>query len=143
MLAIKVKRGADGLSKRLTDAQKFRIVRYTCADGDEFVTAKPRKQVGLAQAPPKCCGDVLQGRVASRMTVSIIDGLEVIQIDLQHTKAGPSCRIAIKGRFDEGVVFVAICEASQAVVFRHESQRAGRFAQRLLLIDLLGHIAAQ
>ena len=55
----------------------------------EFLAPDPPDQVGLPQPGAQAMDDVLQGRIAQRMPVSIVDDLEVVNIDHQESETLP------------------------------------------------------
>ena len=55
-------------------------------DDGEFVPAQPRGDIGLTEAAAQAPGDALQQLVADGMAESVVDALELVDVDIKHGK---------------------------------------------------------
>ena len=79
--AIDPQRLPDGLDERSPEA--IRLLPAPQANGQhgKLVTAKPPYHIGCADGRPKAAPNLLQQLVADHMPMSIIDDLEMIDVD--------------------------------------------------------------
>ena len=85
---------------------------------DEFIAAHPRDGVGLADQPAQPLGDDFQELVAGGVTERVVDGLELIEVEMVN-RHHFSVRDPVQRAFEPVVQQHAIGQTGQRVVMRH------------------------
>ena len=118
LMAVDIVGLADQPMTRCARAVASVGVRDRRLHDDEFVAAHPRDRVGLADQAAQPVGDHLQQLVAGGMAERIVDGLELVEIEMvdrDHLLAVD----AVQRLFQPLVQQHAIGKIGQRVVMRH------------------------
>jgi hypothetical protein len=102
-------------------------------DDDEFVTADPGHGVGVAHASEQAHGDGLEQIVGRRVAEAVVDQLEAVEVEQQHTDHLPVAAGVGDGLGDAVVEQVAIGQAGQDVV-------VGLVFELLFVADAVGDV---
>ena len=71
---------------RLQEIRHFLLTLDRAQQQQEFVAGDPRQHVGNAQLPAKPLGELDQQRIADRVTVIVVDMLEIIDVEKGERK---------------------------------------------------------
>jgi hypothetical protein len=105
----------------------IRLARaHTCARSATAVwtianfSAQPRDRVDAPQAGGQPLGNCAQQTIANRVAESVVDGLEPVQIEIQHRQPG------FRGNAGQGLLNfftkeLTVRDAGERIVLRHES----------------------
>ena len=96
----------------------------------EFVAAEPGDRVGLPHHAGQPAGHLDQDLVAGAVPEAVVDGLELVQVEHQHTRRPGAALGAGAGLPDPVAQQRAIGQAGQRVVERHPLELDARLIQR-------------
>ena len=119
LMAVDVERLADRCDDALRQRSRLGGIGDRGLHDDEFVAAHPRDGVGVADQGAQPLGDDLQQLVAGRMAERIVDGLELIEIEVVNRHHLLAMNALAQRLFEPLVQQHAIGEIGQRVVVRH------------------------
>src|SRR5438270_7457387 len=88
----------------------------------EFVPAKPANDIGITEALPQQCGDLLERTIAFAVAKIVIDVLEVIHIDENQRGAHTLTRSQLQALLGQADEASAIMQTSQFIEKRESAQ---------------------
>ena len=98
---VQIERLGDRLDKAPRQAAGLLRLLQVSLQHDEFIAAEAGERVGLAQALPQARDRLLEEEVADRMAMEVVDGFEIVEIEIMKAEHFPAART--RQRFADAV----------------------------------------